>query len=100
MFKKIYRCIIPKLTIYVCQEKSKIYTALYLSSFNGVELIQKLSALISVPLNQIRDVYMEGPNGIHLQLTNDLIRHIKEETMFSIEVAQDGNSFVLVLKKQ
>lgn len=92
------RTITPKLTIYVCRENACVYNAIYLTSHTTTELYQKISTLVGVSLSQVRDIYMEGPQAIHVQLNNDVIRHIKNETMFSLEIIQDNGSFVFVLK--
>jgi transcription factor CP2-like protein len=64
-----------------------------------MELLQKLSALMGISQDQVHDIYMEGPHSIHVQLNNDLIRHIKEETMFSVEVLQENGSYIFLLKR-
>lgn len=63
-----------------------------------MELLQKLSAAIGIPKEQVRDIYMQGPHSIHIHLNNDVISHIKEETMFNLEILQDNGSYVLLLK--
>lgn len=64
-----------------------------------MELLEKLSDLMGVSQDQVRDIYMEGPHSIHVQLNNDVIRHIKEETMFSVEILQENGNFVFLLKR-
>lgn len=91
--------IIPKLTIYICRENECIYNAIYLSSHSSVDLLQKLSSLTGVPSSQVRDIYLEGPHSIHIQLSNDVIKHIKDETTFSVEIVQDNGSYIFVLKQ-
>ncbi|KAF5297556.1 hypothetical protein FQR65_LT09987 [Abscondita terminalis] len=92
------KAITPKLTIYVGRENTSVFNAVFLSSYNSLELIQKLSVLTGVPQEKVRDVYMNGPQSIHVQLSNDVIKHIKEETMFSLEIMQDSGSYIFVLK--
>ncbi|CAH0551601.1 unnamed protein product [Brassicogethes aeneus] len=93
------RTIAPKLKIYVCREKSSVFNAVFLFSFNNNELVQKLSSVINVPYDKIKDIYIEGPQSIHIRLTNDVLSHVKEETMFLLEVIQDSDSFILLLKR-
>lgn len=92
------KAITPKLTIYIGRENTPVFNAIFLSSYNSIELIQKLAALTGVSRDKVRDIYMNGPQSIHVQLSNDVIRHIKEETMFSLEILQDNGSYIFVLK--
>ncbi|XP_074037338.1 transcription factor CP2 like gemini isoform X1 [Leptinotarsa decemlineata] len=94
------KSIAPKLKIYVCRDNSSLYNAIFLSAHSKTELAQKLSAMLGLPRDQIRDVYVEGPHSIHVQLNDDVLKHIKEETMFALEVMQqDNNGYVLLLKR-
>lgn len=94
-----FRTIPPKLKIYICPENSSVYTAIFLSSHSYVELLQKLSTMIGVPQEQVYDVHLEGPHSIHIQLSDDVLKHIKEETMFSLEVIKEKNGYRLLLKR-
>uniref|UniRef100_A0A1Y1LA25 Uncharacterized protein n=1 Tax=Photinus pyralis TaxID=7054 RepID=A0A1Y1LA25_PHOPY len=92
------KTITPKLTIYIGRENTPVFNAIFLSSYTSVELMQKLAALTGVPGDKVSDIYMNGPQAIHVQLSNDVIRHIKEETMFSLEILQDNGNYIFVLK--
>ncbi|KAB0805618.1 hypothetical protein PPYR_02588 [Photinus pyralis] len=92
------KAITPKLTIYIGRENTPVFNAIFLSSYTSVELMQKLAALTGVPGDKVSDIYMNGPQAIHVQLSNDVIRHIKEETMFSLEILQDNGNYIFVLK--
>lgn len=93
-----HRAITPKLTIYVCRDKTKVFNAIFLSAYNNMELLQKLSTLHGVPQDQVKDMYMQGPQSIHVHLNNDVLRHIKEETMFAFEILQENGGYIFVLK--
>ncbi|KAJ8955700.1 hypothetical protein NQ318_008572 [Aromia moschata] len=93
------KTIAPKLKIYVCRENSSVFNAIFLSAHSNIELLQKLSSIIGVSEDKVRDIYMEGPHSIHIQLSNDVLQHIKEETMFSLEVMQDNNNYIFLLKR-
>lgn len=54
---------------------------------------------MGVPQDQVHDIYIEGPHSIHVQLNNDVISHIKEETMFSVEILQENGSLIFLLKR-
>ncbi|KAF2898518.1 hypothetical protein ILUMI_07660 [Ignelater luminosus] len=92
------KTIAPKLTIYICRENTSVFNAVFLSTHNNIELLQKLSSLTGIPQDQVRDIYMQGPQSIHIHLNNDVIKHIKEETMFNLEVIQDNGSYIFILK--
>lgn len=96
--KTLLRSIAPKLTMYVCRENSSVYHALYLNAHSSAELCLKLCGIIGVPNDQVRSVYLQGPHGIHVHLNDDVIRHVKEESMFSVDVAADNSAYVVVLK--
>ncbi|XP_049824881.1 transcription factor CP2-like protein 1 isoform X2 [Aethina tumida] len=91
--------IAPKLKIYVCREKSSVFNAVFLTSYNNVELVQKLSAIYGLAPDQIKDIYIEGPKAIHIHLSNDVLSHLEEETMFMLEVIQESDSCILLLKR-
>ncbi|CAH1113968.1 unnamed protein product [Psylliodes chrysocephalus] len=94
------KTIAPKLKMYVCQENTSVFNAVFLSSYNNKELLQKLSTLVGISQNQVRDIYLEGPHSIHIQLNNDLLKHFKEETMFTLQIiSEENNSCILLLKR-
>ncbi|KRT86772.1 hypothetical protein AMK59_709 [Oryctes borbonicus] len=92
------KAIAPKLTIYVCRDNKNVFHAIFLSTHSNMELLQKLSTVIGIPKEQVRDIYMQGPHSIHIHLNNDVISHIKEETMFNLEILQDNGNYVFLLK--
>lgn len=89
----------PKLKIYVCRENSSVYNAIFLTSYRNTELLQKLCSLVGISQDQVRDVYIEGPHSIHVQLSDDVLKHINQETMFSLEVMKDNNNYIVLLKR-
>lgn len=97
-FSFFFRAIAPKLTLYICRENTSVFNAIFLSSYKNIELIQKLASITGVAQAEVRDVYMQGPQSIHIQLNNDVIKYIKEESMFSLEIMQDGGHYLFVLK--
>lgn len=93
------RTIVPKLKIYVCRENSSVYSAIFLTTHRNRELLQKLCTLIRVNQEEVRDVYIEGPHSIHVQLSDDVLMHINQETMFTLDVMQENNNYILLLKR-
>jgi transcription factor CP2-like protein len=82
------RAIAPRLTLYLCVEQSSVYHALYLDSLSCAEMASKLAQLMGISAEQIHDIYVQGPGGIHVLIADDVVRNIKDEAMFTIEILQ------------
>jgi len=80
------RTIIPRLTLYLCQEGVQVFHALYLSSLQRSEMTSRLAELVGIPAHTVVDVYLQGPNGIHVFLTDQVVANLKDESMFSVEI--------------
>uniref|UniRef100_A0A8K9WS04 Upstream binding protein 1 n=1 Tax=Oncorhynchus mykiss TaxID=8022 RepID=A0A8K9WS04_ONCMY len=101
------RSVRPRLTIYVCQEGDVespllerrcdsengehsdspnlyVYHALYLEELTAAELIRKMACVCSVPLGQINQVYRQGPTGIHILLSDQVVYNLPDESCFLI----------------
>ncbi|XP_069684984.1 upstream-binding protein 1 isoform X2 [Periplaneta americana] len=83
------KAIAPRLTLYLCVEQSAVYHALYLDSLSCAEMASKLAQMMGITPDQIHDIYVQGPGGIHVLITDDVVRNIKDEAMFTIEILQD-----------
>ncbi|XP_070970503.1 upstream-binding protein 1 isoform X2 [Oncorhynchus clarkii lewisi] len=117
------RSVRPRLTIYVCQEGDVespllerrcdsengehsdspnlyVYHALYLEELTAAELIRKMACVCSVPLGQINQVYRQGPTGIHILLSDQVVYNLPDESCFLIGTLKDetGEGLHLVLK--
>lgn len=90
----------PRLTLYVCVDPEQVYHAVYLENWNVDELLGKLTSLMNIPPQQIHDIFVQGPSGIHILVTDEVIQNIHDESMFSIEVIKDQASeyYRLLLK--
>ncbi|KAK0134180.1 Transcription factor CP2-like protein 1 [Merluccius polli] len=95
------RCIQPRLTIYVCQQQSRspppwkpgggdVYHALYLEELTLVDLSEKIALLYNVTPQQITAIYRQGPTGIHILVSNEMVQNLTEETNFIISTIR-GN---------
>jgi transcription factor CP2-like protein len=91
------RAIAPRLTLYLCVEQSSVYHALYLDNLSCAEMASKLAQLMGITADQIHDIYVQGPGGIHVLITDDVVRNIKDEAMFTIEILQGERVICLVL---
>ena len=93
-----FRSIVPKLKIYVRRDNKPVFNAILLSNLNTIELVQKLSTVVGIPTDQVRDTYMIGPQGIHILLNNDLLKCLKDESMFQVEVLPENGVYFFLLK--
>ncbi|XP_042223597.1 transcription factor CP2-like protein 1 [Homarus americanus] len=93
--------VVPRLTVYVCLEHEQLYHAVYLENLTCVDFTGKLSTLMQITPERIHDVYLQGPSGIHILVTDEVVQNMTEESMLSIEVLQDtaGERFRLLLSQ-
>lgn len=80
----------PRLTIYVCMEHEQLYHAVYLENLSCQEFTHKLCTLLQISFDRIHDVYLQGPSGIHILVTDEVVQNMAEESTLSIEVLQDS----------
>ncbi|XP_028454274.1 upstream-binding protein 1 isoform X4 [Perca flavescens] len=122
------RSVRPRLTLYVCQESLlespllespllerhstnengehsissslHVYHALYLEELTAAELIRKMACVCSLPLGTINQVYRQGPTGIHILLSDQMVYNLPDESCFLISTVKDelGEGLHLILK--
>ncbi|KAJ8388387.1 hypothetical protein AAFF_G00134130 [Aldrovandia affinis] len=106
------RCIQPRLTVYVSQQQTcrnqqhakpaggEVYHALYLEELTVLELTEKIANLYRISPQQISQVYRQGRPGIHVLVSDEMVRNFTEETCFVISSLKDENSegYSIVLK--
>ncbi|XP_016280128.1 upstream-binding protein 1 isoform X1 [Monodelphis domestica] len=116
------RTIRPRLTIYVCQEQPRgprlerppeaghgdhssngavyVYHAIYLEEMVASEVTRKLASAFNVPLHQINQVYRQGPTGIHVLLSDQVVQNFQDEScfLFATVKAENGEGFHIILK--
>uniref|UniRef100_A0A8C5C7U2 Upstream binding protein 1 n=1 Tax=Gadus morhua TaxID=8049 RepID=A0A8C5C7U2_GADMO len=101
------RSVRPRLTLYVCQEaliespllerrgnsengepgspsSLYVYHALYLEDLTAAELIRKMASVCNLPLCTINQVYRQGPTGIHILLSDQMVYNLPDESCFLI----------------
>ncbi|KAG7167947.1 Alpha-globin transcription factor CP2-like [Homarus americanus] len=98
---RLFYALHAKLTVYVCLEHEQLYHAVYLENLTCVDFTGKLSTLMQITPERIHDVYLQGPSGIHILVTDEVVQNMTEESMLSIEVLQDtaGERFRLLLSQ-
>uniref|UniRef100_G1NGZ9 Upstream-binding protein 1 n=1 Tax=Meleagris gallopavo TaxID=9103 RepID=G1NGZ9_MELGA len=96
------RSVRPRLTIYVCQEPVRsiqlerqdagngdssngaiyVYHAIYLEEMAASEVTRKLALAFNIPLHQINQVYRQGPTGIHILVSDQMVQNFQDESCF------------------
>uniref|UniRef100_H2M866 Upstream-binding protein 1 n=1 Tax=Oryzias latipes TaxID=8090 RepID=H2M866_ORYLA len=105
------RSVRPRLTVYVCRESPQqspllerhcssengddgvsprlhVYHALYLEELTAAELIRKMACVCSIPLGKINQVYRQGPTGIHILLSDQMVYNLPDESCFLISTVK------------
>ncbi|XP_064618398.1 transcription factor CP2-like [Liolophura sinensis] len=95
-----HKSVRPRLTIYVSQESEVVYHAIYLESLQSRELILKLAQLYNIRPEHILDIYIQGPSGIHILVTDDVVVNIQDESRLVVEGLKDESNdhYRLLLK--
>uniref|UniRef100_A0A8C4W122 Upstream-binding protein 1 n=1 Tax=Gopherus evgoodei TaxID=1825980 RepID=A0A8C4W122_9SAUR len=99
------RSVRPRLTIYVCQEPLRsiqlerqqdatngdnsngaiyVYHAIYLEEMAASEVTRKLALVFNIPLHQINQVYRQGPTGIHILVSDQMVQNFQDESCFLV----------------
>uniref|UniRef100_A0A3B4X9Q9 Upstream-binding protein 1 n=1 Tax=Seriola lalandi dorsalis TaxID=1841481 RepID=A0A3B4X9Q9_SERLL len=114
------RSVCPRLTVYVCQESPRespllerhstnengdhsissslrVYHALYLEELTAAELIRKMACVCSLPVGKINQVYRQGPTGIHILLSDQMVYNLPDESCFLISTVKGELMMLLTL---
>lgn len=69
-----------------------MFHAIFLENLSCVEIANKLAGLVQLSSQHILDVYIEGPCGIHVHVTDEVVQNMKDESMFTVELLPGKNS--------
>ena len=69
-----------------------MFHAIFLENLSCVEIANKLAGLVQLSAQHILDVYIEGPCGIHVHVTDEVVQNMKDESMFTVELLPGKNS--------
>ena len=72
----------PVCTFYVASKESNEYSALFLEEATATEFINKLAQSIGVPASVFRNLYIVGPHGILIKVTDSVVQFTKPESVF------------------
>ncbi|XP_048834871.1 transcription factor CP2-like protein 1 isoform X2 [Brienomyrus brachyistius] len=92
------RCVQPRLTVYVChQQQAKpmlsegVYHAVYLDKLTASELKEKIANIYNVSSQRISRVYRQGPAGVHVLISDEMVQNFIEETCFTVSTLKVGD---------
>uniref|UniRef100_A0A3Q4GWA0 Upstream-binding protein 1 n=1 Tax=Neolamprologus brichardi TaxID=32507 RepID=A0A3Q4GWA0_NEOBR len=77
-----------------------VYHALYLEELTAAELIRKMACVCSIPLGTINQVYRQGPTGIHILLSDQMVYNFPDESCFLISTVKGQQSMLTDRKPQ
>ncbi|XP_014391652.1 PREDICTED: transcription factor CP2-like protein 1 isoform X3 [Myotis brandtii] len=101
---QFHRPIRHRLTLYVAQEASRqekevpknpalgFYQEISLDELSAIELMGKLAELLNLPASQIHRLFHQGPGGILILLSDQVVQNLKDESYF-VAVVKKGRSF-------
>ncbi|XP_021522149.1 upstream-binding protein 1 isoform X2 [Aotus nancymaae] len=117
------RSVRPRLTIYVCREQPSstvlqgqqqaagsasengsgapyVYHAIYLEEMIASEVARKLALVFNIPFHQINQVYRQGPTGIHILVSDQMVQNFQDEScfLFSTVKAENSDGIHIILK--
>ncbi|XP_051882496.1 transcription factor CP2-like protein 1 isoform X2 [Pristis pectinata] len=110
------RNINPKLTIYMCQNPEQnhlhkqqsrgvvdtayVYHAIFLEELTAVELTEKIAKMYSISPQQINQIYRQGPSGIHVLVSDEMVKNFCNEICFVICIlkAEQTDGYHIILK--
>ncbi|KAL3202503.1 hypothetical protein MRX96_042446 [Rhipicephalus microplus] len=87
----------PRLTAYISLPAEQVFRAVYLRSLTVLELLSKLTSLCSVSPFTVHDIYIDGPSGIHVLVTDEVVRNMPDESMYALELLRDPDDEVYSL---
>uniref|UniRef100_A0A3Q3H0P3 Transcription factor CP2-like n=3 Tax=Labrus TaxID=30799 RepID=A0A3Q3H0P3_9LABR len=109
----------PRLTIYVCQESQQtreqqtkhengdaaantffVYHAIYLEELTSAELTEKIAQLFNISPLQINQIFKQGPTGIHVLVSDEMIQNFQDEVCFVLDTMKDNTNdgYHIILK--
>ncbi|KAK5924346.1 transcription factor CP2 [Pseudochaenichthys georgianus] len=113
------RVVRPRLTVYVCQESQQareqqpkhengdaaantffVYHAIYLEELTSSELTEKIAQLFNISPRQINQIFKQGPTGIHVLVSDEMIQNFQDEVCFVLDTMKDDSNdgYHIILK--
>ncbi len=77
----------PKTVIYVGgKDGDNEYSALYLDELTVAELLKKLTEAFAIDLGLFARVFLTGPKGIYVHVSDSVVRHMKAESVYQFSL--------------
>ncbi|XP_076437440.1 transcription factor CP2-like isoform X2 [Babylonia areolata] len=94
------RSVRPRLTIFICQEPESVYHAIYMECVSVQELKCKLASLFGIQASHIGDIFMIGPSGIHILVTDEVLQNTHDQSRFVVEGTKEetGDKYRIMLR--
>ncbi|XP_072937680.1 transcription factor CP2 [Epargyreus clarus] len=80
----------PRLTLYVRVAGGGVYCALFLHACRAIELRARIAALHSAHVQDCDTIVVSGPNGARVRLTDDVVRHLPDNSTYTLERIEDN----------
>ncbi|XP_038616236.1 upstream-binding protein 1 isoform X2 [Tachyglossus aculeatus] len=68
-----------------------VYHAIYLEEMAALEVTRKLALVFNIPLHQINQVYRQGPTGIHVLVSDQMVQNFQDESCFLFATVKAGS---------
>merc|ERR1711894_241989 len=81
----------PVCTFYVASKDSEEFSALFLEEPTTTEFIKKIAQSIGVPASVFRNLYIIGPHGILIKVTDSVVQYTKPESVFQFSLRSSQN---------
>ncbi|XP_023388449.1 transcription factor CP2-like protein 1 [Pteropus vampyrus] len=80
--------------------QGNLYHALFLEELTALELIEKIASLYSISPQHIHRVYRQGPTGIHVLVSNEMVQNFQDESCFILSTlkAESSDGYHIILK--
>ena len=82
----------PVCTFYVASKDSEEFSALFLEEATTAEFIKKIAQSIGVPVTLFRNLYIIGPHGILIKVTDSVVQYTKPESVFQFTLRSSQNN--------
>ncbi|KAM4692431.1 transcription factor CP2-like protein 1 [Rhinophrynus dorsalis] len=106
------RSVRPRVTLYISAEptaknqsstdtsRTAVYQEVYLEDMTAAELTNKMADLFSIPASHIQQISRTGPQGIHILLSDMMVRHMPDESCFTatLQKLQNTDGYHCILR--
>uniref|UniRef100_A0A4W5LWL3 Transcription factor CP2 n=1 Tax=Hucho hucho TaxID=62062 RepID=A0A4W5LWL3_9TELE len=77
-----------------------VYHAIYLEDLTAVELTEKIAQLFNISPRQISQIFKQGPTGIHVLVSDEMIQNFQDEVCFVLDTmkAETNDGYHIILK--